>query len=330
MEAIVIDPEIDIEQYLDLVKQRGYTIRYVADTHVHADHITGARALASATGAELCMHESSEVAFDFRKLTDGETLPLGQLDLQIVHTPGHRPEAISILVVNKDRSPEPSMVLTGDSSFVGDVGRPDFGGEQGLREQFRSVHRLLELEDYVEVFPAHFEGSCGREMCGRSSSTIGFERRFNPALQLSEGEFTELFGEPAARPLNMGAIVETNLGLADREWASPTGGQPVDSIELPEFADWLGSHEPILLDVREFLEFKAGRIPGAISIPQAEIADRLDEVPVNKDVLVICLTGVRSMRSARFLKKVGPERIVNLTGGTAAWIEVGNPLERIA
>ena len=220
------------------------------------------------------------------------------------------------------------MVFTGDSLFVGDVGRPDFGGERGVREQFRSVRRLMELEDYVEVFPAHFEGSCGKEMCGRSTSTIGFERRFNPLLQLTESQFYEIVGEPPARPLNMEAIVETNLGIGDRAWASPTGGLPVDSIEQSELADRIEGHEPLLLDVREPWEFEAGHIPGAMSIPQAEIADRLREIPKNKDVVAICMSGARSMQSARFLKKRGYERIVSLTGGTAAWIEAGNPLER--
>ena len=329
-EAVVVDPEIGVQQYIDLAEQRGYSIKFVLDTHIHADHVSGARALAAETGAEICMHESSEALFDFQGLRDGETIPLGQLNLRILHTPGHRPESISVLVINTDRTSEPSMVLTGDSIFVGDVGRPDFGGERGVHQQYQSIHRLLELEDYVEVFPAHFEGSCGREMCGRSTSTIGFERRFNPLLQLSEGQFNDTLTEPTPRPLNMRAIVETNLGIADDAWASPTGGVPVDSIELAEFGDWITSHEPVLLDVREFWEFKAGHIPGAISIPQAELAERLSEIPANKDVLTICLSGVRSMRSARFLKKLGNERIVNLTGGTAAWIEAGNPVERTA
>ena len=111
-------------------------------------------------------------------------MPLGQLRLQVVHTPGHRPEMISLLIINPRRSPEPSMVLTGDALFVGDVGRPDFGGAEGAEQEYESIQRLLALPDYVEVFPAHFEGSCGKGMCGRPSTTIGFERRFNPVVQL--------------------------------------------------------------------------------------------------------------------------------------------------
>ena len=127
-EAAVVDPAADVRPYLELAAERGYRITHVIDTHIHADHVSGNRALAAAAGAELCLHESADVLFPFRPLRDGEELRLGQLSLRIVHTPGHRPEAISILVLNPPRSPEPSMVLSGDTLFVGDVGRPDLGG----------------------------------------------------------------------------------------------------------------------------------------------------------------------------------------------------------
>src|SRR4051794_11824270 len=127
-DAVVVDPSFNIQPYLDLAEERGYRIRLVIDTHLHADHISGNRKLAAATGAELCLHESADVLFPFRQLRDGEEIHLGTLLLRIVHTPGHRPEMVSIVLVNPPRSPEPSMVLTGDALFVGDVGRPDFGG----------------------------------------------------------------------------------------------------------------------------------------------------------------------------------------------------------
>src|SRR5919199_632345 len=159
--------------------------------------------------------------FSFNPLRDGDEIHLGQVLLRCVHTPGHRPESISLLVINPPRSPEPSMVLSGDTLFVGDVGRPDFGGAEGARQQYESTRRLLELPDYVEVFPAHFEGSCGKGMCGRPSSTIGFERRFNPVLQLSAADFLQTTGEVPARPLNMTAILDTNRGLGNYAWAMP-------------------------------------------------------------------------------------------------------------
>src|SRR5438874_2411588 len=138
-EAAVIDPQYDIEPYLELARERDYRITHVIDTHLHADHISGNRRLAAATGAGLYLYESADVLFPFNRLHDGDELTLGWVILRVVHTPGHRPESISLLVTNLDRSPEPSMVLSGDCLFVGDVGRPDFGGPEGAREEWESI-----------------------------------------------------------------------------------------------------------------------------------------------------------------------------------------------
>ncbi len=155
-EAAVIDPQYDVEPYLELAHDRDYRIVEVVDTHLHADHVSGNRRLAAATGARLRMHASADVLFSFDPLQDGDEMHLGPLLLRVVHTPGHRPESISLLVVNPPRADEPSMVLSGDTLFVGDVGRPDFGGPEGGRQQFQSTRRLLELADWVEVFPGPF------------------------------------------------------------------------------------------------------------------------------------------------------------------------------
>src|SRR5215470_9879196 len=217
-EAAVIDPAVDTEPYEALLRERDFRLRYVIDTHIHADHVSGARRLAGAHGAELCLHEAAQVTYPFRPLRDGSELELGPLRLRVLHTPGHRPELISLLVINPPRSPEPSMVLTGDSLLVGDVGRPDFGGGDA-EAQFGSISRLLELPDYVSVFPGHFEGPCGKGMCGRPSTTIGFERRFSPILSLPRDGFVSVLtsGIPP-RPLNMSAIEATNRGAMDMKW----------------------------------------------------------------------------------------------------------------
>src|SRR5262245_13923228 len=183
-ECAVVDPALDIQPYLEVMADRAMTLRYIIDTHLHADHVSGNRRLSGETGVPVSLHEAADVVFPFEKLRDRHRLELGLVTLEVLHTPGHRPESISLLITNPPRSSQPSMVLTGDCLFVGDVGRPDFGGPNAAAQQYDSSHRLLELEDYVEVFPAHFEGSCGRGMCGRPSSTIGFELRFNPMLQL--------------------------------------------------------------------------------------------------------------------------------------------------
>src|SRR5436305_10196289 len=205
-EVAIVDPSINTEQYEPLLQERNFRLRYLIDTHVHADHVSGARQLAARHGAEVCLHESAQVAYPSTPLRDGQELELGQLRLRVLHTPGHRPELISILIVNPPRSPEPSMVLTGDSLLVGDVGRPDFGGGDAAA-QFDSLTRLLRLPDWVAVFPGHFEGPCGKGMCGRPSTTIGFERLFNPLAHLDRAPFVSaLTNDVPARPLNMTAI----------------------------------------------------------------------------------------------------------------------------
>jgi hydroxyacylglutathione hydrolase len=331
-EAAVIDPQPDVQPYLDLADEREYRIVHVIDTHLHADHISGNRALAAATRATLSLHESADVLFPFNPLHDGQDIHLGQLIVQVIHTPGHRPESICLLVTNPPRSPAPSLVLSGDTLFVGDVGRPDFGGPEGARAEYASIQRLLQLEDWIEVFPAHFEGSCGKGMCGRPSSTIGFERRFNPVLQLSPSDFLRTTGEVPARPLNMTAILDTNRGVADYAWAMPHDGraQPVPSVSPAEAREWLRQHaQALVVDVREPGEYASGHVPGAVSVPQADLATRLKELPRDRELLVVCAGGNRSLRAAHFLRQVGFEQVINLDGGTNGWREAGHPLEDV-
>jgi hydroxyacylglutathione hydrolase len=320
-EAAVVDPAIDTDQYDELLRDRGFRLKYVIDTHVHADHVSGARRLAAKHGAELCLHESAAVTYPFRGLKDGEELPLGQLRLRILHTPGHRSELISILVVNPPRSPEPSMVLTGDSMLVGDVGRPDFGGGDAT-SQYESVARLLQLPDWVAVFPGHFEGPCGKGMCGRPSTTIGFERRFSPLLRLDRPEFiSTLSGSVPSRPLNMVAIEATNRGREDAAWSMLTSLPPVEEAGI-EALDGLRDGA-VVLDVREPEEYAYGHVPGAVNLPQAELATRLAEVPRDRPVFVICESGMRSLRASQFLRQMGYAQVTNVRGGTAAWRKSG-------
>ncbi len=326
-EAAVIDPHRDVQQYLDLAAERSYNIVAVIDTHLHADHVSGNRDLAAATGAQLYLYENADVLFPFQPLHDGDSVSLGPVVLRVIHTPGHRPEGLSLVVVNPPRSPEPSMVLSGDSLFVGDVGRPDFGGPEGARQQYQSIQKLLRLEDYVEVFPAHFEGSCGKGMCGRPSSTIGFERRFNLALQLSEQEFLDYAAQPPSQPLNMTSIMAANRGEAGFSLPQVAHDVEVPGIAVGEAPSWIRDNEAWVLDVRDPWEYSDGRIPGAVSVPQSDLALRLAEVPKDRDVLVVCATGNRSMRAAGFLKAVGYNQITNLDGGTSSWIDAGNPVE---
>jgi glyoxylase-like metal-dependent hydrolase (beta-lactamase superfamily II) len=184
-----VDPQQEIEPYVEAAAQKAMRITHILETHVQADHLSGARRLAAATGAPILLHESAPVAFPHVALGDGEEHELGNVRLTVLHTPGHTPESISILVADHTRAREPWFVLTGDTLFSGGVGRPDLAGDgsetAAAEHLYRSVFgTLLGLPDHVEVYPAHFGGAaCGKGLSGKPASTIGFERRFNPALQ---------------------------------------------------------------------------------------------------------------------------------------------------
>ena len=165
------------------------------DTHIQADHVSGGRRLAQLTGAEYCLHETADVSFDFSAVTDNQDLDLGNVGIRVLHTPGHTPESISLLVTDKTRGPEPWFVLTGDTLFVGAVGRPDLPGnaEENAAQLYKSLQeKILTLPDELEIYPAHFSGSvCGAGMSGKASSTLAFEKRWNPALSLDRAAFVE-------------------------------------------------------------------------------------------------------------------------------------------
>jgi len=185
----VVDPQQDIATYLEVAKATGIQIRYVIDTHVHADHISGGRRLAKATGAEYVLYADAGASYNFRGVREGDVLELGNVLIQVLHTPGHTPEHISLLVTDKTRGPEPWFVLSGHTLMVGDLGRTELvaSAAEGARALFESVRKLKALPDYLEVYPGAFAGSvCGRSLSGKPSSTIGFERRFNKAFQLDD------------------------------------------------------------------------------------------------------------------------------------------------
>jgi glyoxylase-like metal-dependent hydrolase (beta-lactamase superfamily II) len=188
----VVDPHIEhIDDYLAVAAAADAPIVAIIETHVQADHLSGATALADRTGAPIYLHEAAEVAFPHQTVHDGDEITLGNDYIRVLHTPGHSPDSISLLVGDRVRAEAPWFVLTGDTLFVGDAGRPDLGTSEGTGDAaaaasalYDSLQKLLVLPDYLEIYPAHFAGSaCGRAMSGKPSSTIGFERHFNPALR---------------------------------------------------------------------------------------------------------------------------------------------------
>src|SRR5262249_36480596 len=188
-EAVVVDPAYAIDQYLETAERKGVRLTRAVETHNHADHVSGHGRLALDHGVSVAIHPEAEPAYPFEALEDGAEIEVGQVSLRVIHTPGHRPEHCSFAVIDHSRAPEPWLVLTGDSLLVGDAARPDLAVEahEGAEGLFHSLRRLLELPDGVELYPGHVAGSlCGAGMSSKASSTIGFERRFNPALAYSE------------------------------------------------------------------------------------------------------------------------------------------------
>lgn len=214
--AVVDAQERDVEEYVAFAAAKGMQITHVIDTHVHADHRSGGPALARRAGAAYCLHEAAEVSMPFEPLRDGQEIALGNTRVRVLHTPGHTPESVCLLVTDLRRGPDPWFVLTGDTLFVGAVGRPDLPGRarENAGQLWGSIHaKLLGLPDDLEVYPGHFAGSaCGAGMSGKPSSTIAFEKRWNPVLSLDRAAFVEALAGETPRPAEMERILRFNQG----------------------------------------------------------------------------------------------------------------------
>lgn len=217
-QCAVVDPqERDVDAYLAFAATKDMSITHVFETHVHADHRSGGRALAARTGARYGLHRSADVDFPFEAVDDGQRITLGNTIIDVLHTPGHTPESISLVVSDLRRGPAPWFVCTGDTLFVGAVGRPDLPGqtEKNAAQLHASVHdKLLALADAVEVFPAHFSGSsCGAGLSGKPSSTIAFEKRWNPMLTADRDAFVRALSiQVLNQPEGMEATLRFNQG----------------------------------------------------------------------------------------------------------------------
>jgi hydroxyacylglutathione hydrolase len=264
--AAVIDPRLDIDEYLELARYLGARIDHILETHNHADHVSGHGRLAAATGATIHVHREAKPGYDHEPFDDGWELELGAVRVRAIHTPGHRPEHTAFALIDGGRGgDEPWAVLTGDTLFVGDVARPDLAVERedGARAMFHTLHeRLLTLPDGCEVWPAHLGGSlCGGPgMDMKVSSTIGFERRHNELLSVTdEDEFVErAISGLAPQPPNFKAIVDINKG--------PLVTRRFELLPLtPRQVEQKASDGALIVDVRTDLQFDDAHIPGSVS-----------------------------------------------------------------
>jgi hydroxyacylglutathione hydrolase len=218
--AVVDLREEDIESAGTFAASKKMQITHVIDTHIHADHRSGGPVLATQINAKYCLHQSAKVDFPFEPLYDEQLIDLGNTRIQVLYTPGHSPESVCLLVTDFRRGPEPWLLLTGDTLFVGAVGRPDLPGheQENAGQLFESIHqRLLSLPEDIEIYPAHFSGSlCGAGLSGKPSSTIGYEKRWNPMLAANREEFIDKLSQPPAKPADMAEILAVNRGKAAR------------------------------------------------------------------------------------------------------------------
>jgi hydroxyacylglutathione hydrolase len=433
-EAVVIDPQRDVEQYINEAAAQQLTIKYVIETHFHADFVSGHRELATRTGAQIIFGQKANPTFPFLAVKDGQELLVGKIILRFLETPGHTPEGISIIIIDTETSDLPQKVLTGDTLFIGDVGRPDLVGSKGYTAVdmagmlYDSLHhKLLSLPDNVQVYPAHGAGSmCGRNLSKETSSTIGQQKRFNYALQATNREdFIRLMTVdlpevpmyfPRSAEINRGgAAVLADLPLPKsltpaevnklaqqgtllldvRDATVFAGGHLPSAINIGlngQFAAWAGSlisaktslvlitdnveqvHQAItrlarvglenvvgylvggvygwhqsglqtatlsqitieelqqqlaanpelqVIDVRRNNEYQAGHVPSAINLTLSNLSQQYSQLDSNRPIAVICQSGYRSTIACSLLHSYGLSNIINVLGGTSAWINAG-------
>jgi glyoxylase-like metal-dependent hydrolase (beta-lactamase superfamily II)/rhodanese-related sulfurtransferase len=331
-EAAVIDPQRDVDLYIEEVRQLGLRIRWVIETHLHADFVSGHFELASRTGATICLGAGSGALFDHRALNDSDELPLGKSTLRILSTPGHTEESICIVAYDPGAI-EPCAVFTGDTLFIGDVGRPDLSPTKTPQELagmlFDSLHnKLMTLPDDTLVYPAHGAGSlCGRQMSSDDSSTIGRERSLNYALQPKDrDQFVSLLtAEMPPRPGYFQKEVARN-----RAGAVPIEKlEPLHAVSPDELLD-LRSKGAVVLDTRPAAKFAAAHVPGSINIGlSGQFASWAARMLGIESTVVLVAEDDEALEQSRIrLARVGLENVVGyLANGILGWDSAGKPTQ---
>jgi hydroxyacylglutathione hydrolase len=331
--AAVVDPKLDIDEYLRLARYMGVSIEHILETHNHADHVSGHGRLASATGATIHVHRLAGAEYEHEPFEDGWELELGTVRVRALHTPGHRPEHTAFALIDSGRGDEPWAVLTGDTLFVGDIARPDLAvdEDEGARGIFQSLHeKLLTLPSATEVWPGHLGGSlCGGPgMDMKVSSTIGFEREHNDLLAESDEErfARRALATLGPQPPNFHAIVRINRGPLLRE------GVDVHPL-TPRQVEQKRSAGALIVDVRTALQFDEAHIPGAVAITMlragfgsklAWLAER------DQEVVLVGRDDEDALHAAELAASVGITKIAGyLAGGMTSWREEGRETGRI-
>lgn len=325
----VIDPQRDVDIYLEEARGLGVDITHILQTHLHADFITGDTELAALTGAKIHVARSAGCTFDHVALSEGDSIRLEDMELQVLETPGHTPEHLSYVVIDHSRGDTPVGVFVGDTLFVGDVGRPDLFPDRALEladSLYDSLHgKLLKLPDHVEVYPTHGAGSlCGRAMGAKWRSTIGYERTYNAALQIGDkaGFIRSLTEEMPPAPDHFGRCSDINRHGAPRSSLIPQPS-PRDVAEAKRLME-SGAVE--VVDARSYHAFAGQHLPGAWHLDLNGNFPTFAGwvLPTDRDLLLVTDDYHKVAEVTRWARRVGVDRIVGFVdGGLTAWATSG-------
>ncbi len=327
----IVDPRRDADMYIEVAREMGTRITHILETHLHADFISGHMDLAKKSGAMIYGPRSANFDFDYVPLSEGDFFEIEDMSIKVLETPGHTPEHISYVVTDRSRGEDPVALFCGDTLFVGDVGRPDlFPGraEELAFKLYDSLHeKIMKLPDTCEVYPAHGAGSlCGRAMAAKRTSTIGYEKKFNYALNISDRrEFIRSLthGMPDA-PDHFGRCTDINR----QGPVKVSNLSPLEELETSIFSSLAAGNNVLVLDVRNFEAFGGQHVPGAYSI---DIDSNFPTfagwlLPPEKDILLVSEGYGQAVEASIQLRRVGLDRVYGyLTGGMYAWVTAGYP-----
>ena len=331
----IVDPRRDVDIYLEAAMDMGMKITHILETHLHADFISGHMDLAEKTGAVIVAPKSAKCKFKHKAVAEGDRFNIDDMQLKVLDTPGHTPEHITYIVTDKSRGPDPVCIFCGDLLFVGDVGRPDlFPGKakQLASNLYDNLHKkLMKLPDFCEVYPAHGAGSlCGRAMGAKRTSTIGYERRYNAALQITD---KEKFIESLTTNMPGAPDHFSRCSAVNGKGPALVGKLSKLSAMSPQaFARTAKKPNTIVLDIRNYEAFGGQHVPGAYHVDFggnfATFAGWI--LPPDKDILLVAASAQQASDANVWLKRVGLDRAVGfLDGGMFAWAKEGLPMEHI-
>ena len=335
----IIDPQRDIDIYIHEARAQGVEITHILQTHLHADFVSGHMDLAKATGAKIYVAKSANCTFDHVPLSEGDTIEIENMELKVIETPGHTPEHLCYIVTDKARGESPIGVFVGDTLFVGDVGRPDLFPDIAVElagKLYHSLHdKLMKLPDYCEVYPAHGAGSlCGRAMGAKYLTTIGYERKYNPALQIKDKqEFIKSLTEdmPPA-PDHFSRCSDINRYGPAKIAELPR----MVELNVEQFKKKMDDPGVIVLDSRNYLAFGGQHIPNSWHLDLNGNFPTFAGwvLPTDKDLLLVADDYGKGVESNVWARRVGVDRIVGyLDGGMTAWIVAGlktNSIQQIS